>query len=139
MEVDSILITETPLPDLEDITGRAFPEHDKEEDYATDCDEENDLEEETFDHGDGTEGSRKNSFLLVKKLILPEVLNNFLIFSFLTFHLFYFVKVLYKWHRGFRRDTNGRYIKVRLFPLSNNHKTRKLEDSIGENYFSSPR
>ena len=31
MEVDSILITETPLPDLEDITGRAFLDQDKEE------------------------------------------------------------------------------------------------------------
>ena len=113
--MDSIFTTETPLPDLEDITGRAFPEQDKEEDYATDCDEENDLEEEMLDHGDGTEGSRKNSFLLVKKLILPEVLNNFLILFFLTFHFFHFVKVQYKWHRGFRRDTNGRYIKVRLF------------------------
>ena len=76
--MDSIFITETPLPDLEDITGRAFPEQDEEEDYATDCDEENDLEEEILDHGDQTEGSRKNSFLLVKKLILPEVLHNFL-------------------------------------------------------------
>ena len=77
MEVDSILITETPLPDLEDITGRAFPDQDKEEDNATDCDEANDLEEEILDQGDGTEGSRKNSFLLVKKLILPEVFTNF--------------------------------------------------------------
>merc|ERR1711971_775066 len=74
VEVDSILITETPLPDLEDITGRAFLDQDKEEDNATDCDEANDLEEEILDQGDGTEGSRKNSFLLVKKLILPEVM-----------------------------------------------------------------
>lgn len=106
VELDSILITETPLPDLEDITGRAFPEQDKEEDYATDCDEENDLEEEMLDHGDGTEGSRKNSFLLVKKLILPEV--------------------QYKWHRGFRRDTNGRYIKVTVLKLQ-----IKYEDAGG--------
>ena len=74
VEVDSIVITETPLPDLEDITGRAFQEQkkvEKEED-DTDCDDVNDLEEEILDGG--TEASRKNSFLLVKKLILPEVL-----------------------------------------------------------------
>ena len=82
MEADSILITETPLPDLEDITGRAFLAQDKEEDNATDCDEANDLEEEILDQGDGTEGSRKNSFLLVKKLILPEVFTNFYKFFF---------------------------------------------------------
>lgn len=75
VEVDSIVITETPLPDLEDITGRAFPEKNKEEDEDTDCDDVNDLEEEILDNGDGgTEASRKNSFLLIKKLILPEVL-----------------------------------------------------------------
>ena len=72
--VYSIVITETPLPDLEDITGRAFQEQKKEEEEEddTDCDDVNDLEEEILDGG--TEASRKNSFLLVKKLILPEVL-----------------------------------------------------------------
>ena len=109
--MDSILITETPLPDLEDITGIGFPEHHEEEDYATDCDEANDLEEEILDLGDGTEGSRKNSFLLVKKLILPEVFTNSLLVFSKTFFS-NFSKVMYKWHRGFRRDTNGRYIKV---------------------------
>ena len=73
--MDSFVITETPLPDLEDITGRAFQEQKKEED--TDCEDGNDLEEEIPDnYGEGgTEASRKNSFLLIKKLILPEVLS----------------------------------------------------------------
>ena len=92
MELDSFVITDTPLPDLEEITGNKFEKN--ADDDATDNEEDIDDEVKNTEL---SEGSRKNSFLLVKKLIFPEV--------------------MYKWHRGFRRDINGRYIKVTVLKL----------------------
>ena len=59
---------------MEDITGRC--QQDNNEDDDTDNDDLNqDIEEEEEEilNSEMGEGSRKNSFLLVKKLILPEV------------------------------------------------------------------
>ena len=78
-------MTDTPLPDLEEISRR--------ENAEDDTDNEQEIEEEVKNSAN----SRKNSFLLIKKLIIPEV--------------------QYKWHRGFRRDINGRYIKVTVLKL----------------------
>ena len=58
------------MPDLEEISKHY-------EELRDDTDNEEDIEEEVKN----SENSRKNSFLLIKKLIIPEV--------------------LYKWHRGF--------------------------------------
>ena len=91
LEHDSFVVTDTPLPDLEEITGRILLN-----DNDDDTDNEGDIEDE-IKNPEVSEGSRKNSFLLVKKLIFPEV--------------------QYKWHRGFRRDINGRYIKVTVLKL----------------------
>jgi len=91
LELDSFVVTDTPLPDLEEITGRILLN-----DNDDDTDNEGDIEDE-IKNPEVSEGSRKNSFLLVKKLIFPEV--------------------QYKWHRGFRRDINGRYIKVTVLKL----------------------
>ena len=95
LEIDSFVITDTPLPDLEEITGKEAVDECKAED-ATD-NEEDDIEDEVKNSDSFDGGSRKNSFLLVKKLIFPEV--------------------MFKWHRGFRRDINGRYIKVTVLKL----------------------
>ena len=86
LELESFPVTDTPLPDLEEISQHT-------EELPDDTDNEEDIEEEVKT----SENSRKNSFLLIKKLIIPEV--------------------LYKWHRGFRRDINGRYIKVTVLKL----------------------
>ena len=86
LELESFPVTDTPMPDLEEISKHN-------EDLRDDTDNEEDIEEEVKN----SENSRKNSFLLIKKLIIPEV--------------------LYKWHRGFRRDINGRYIKVTVLKL----------------------
>jgi len=91
LELDSFVITDTPLPDLEEITGNKL---EKNTEDATDNEEDID---DDFKNNEVSESSRKNSFLLVKRLILPEV--------------------MYKWHRGFRRDINGRYIKVTVLKL----------------------
>ena len=85
------MITDTPLPDLEEITENKLQKNTED---ATDNEEDID---DDFKNNEISESSRKNSFLLVKKLILPEV--------------------MYKWHRGFRRDINGRYIKVTVLKL----------------------
>ena len=86
LELESFPVTDTPMPDLEEISKHI-------EELRDDTDNEEDIEEEVKN----SENSRKNSFLLIKKLIIPEV--------------------LYKWHRGFRRDINGRYIKVTVLKL----------------------
>ena len=86
LELESFPVTDTPMPDLEEIS-----KHNDE--LRDDTDNEEDIEEEAKN----SENGRKNSFLLIKKLIIPEV--------------------LYKWHRGFRRDINGRYIKVTVLKL----------------------
>ena len=87
------------MPDLEEITGKEIENSNKDE--ATD-NEEDDIEDDLKNSDTSFDGgSRKNSFLLVKKLIFPEV--------------------LFKWHRGFRRDTNGRYIKVTVLKLQFNY------------------
>ena len=73
-------VSETPLPDLEEIV-------------------EVDLSPAQVPPGPDLlllAEAKKNSFLLVKKPIVPEV--------------------LYKWQRGFRRDNSGRYGKVSKCP-----------------------
>ena len=78
-------VSETPLPDLEEIVevdlSPALPP----------ALSSHHLEPEVL----LTEPRKPNSFLLVKKPIVPEV--------------------LYKWQRGFRRDSTGRYGKVRRY------------------------
>ena len=78
-------VSETPLPDLEeivevDLTPALATSH-----LVPTVEPEISLTE-----------AKKNSFLLVKKPIVPEV--------------------LYKWQRGFRRDNGGRYGKVSKYP-----------------------
>ena len=88
VELESFPVTETPLPDLEEISkliNNATAEDDTEG--------EEEMEEEVKN----SPTSRKNSFLLIKKLIIPEV--------------------QYKWHRGFRRDVSGKYMKVTVLKL----------------------
>ena len=85
--MESLPVTETPLPDLEEISKLI---NDNTED---DTDGEQEIEEEVKN----SPTSRKNSFLLIKKLIIPEV--------------------QYKWHRGFRRDLKGKYNKVTVLKV----------------------
>ena len=101
--MDSYIITDTPLPDLEQISAKLQCHQEDTTDDEEDI-EEDEPQNESSDNGSGR--SRKNSFLLVKKLIVPEV--------------------MFKWHRGFRRDVNGRYIKVTVLKLKINY-----EDSGG--------
>ena len=86
--MESCPVTDTPLPDLEEVSMLM-----RDVEVEGDTDNEQEMEEEV----ENCPNSRKNSFLLVKKLIIPEV--------------------LYKWHRGFRRDVTGRYMKVTVLKL----------------------
>ena len=88
LDVESCPVTDTPLPDLEEVSMLM-----RDVEVEGDTDNEQEMEEEVVN----SPNSRKNSFLLVKKLIIPEV--------------------LYKWHRGFRRDVTGRYMKVTVLKL----------------------
>ena len=79
--------SETPLPDLEEIVEVNF----------TPVIENKEVIDEPVNDKIDTEvveaaEEKKNQYLLVKKPIIPEV--------------------GYKWQRGFRRDSSGRYCKV---------------------------
>ena len=83
-------LSETPLPDLEeivevDITPAIVSKNVADELVNDEIDTEVVAVEE-----------KKNQYLLVKKPIIPEV--------------------GYKWQRGFRRDSSGRYCKVSYIP-----------------------
>ena len=100
-------VSETPLPDLEEIVevdlspAPALPSLHPEPQLV--------LPE-----------VKKNSFLLLKKPIVPEV--------------------LYKWQRGFRRDKSGRYGKVSKYQLPLvNHQVMMCSRSPFSNYNSSMR